>query len=40
MLTYRVPMVPGPTAVQPDVLSAYQFNYASSDIEDEFFSVR
>lgn len=37
MRSYRVPMVPGPTSVPPEVLAAYQFNYASSDLEEEFF---
>ncbi len=39
MLTYRVPMVPGPTSVPSEVLAAYQVDYASSDLEDEFFSL-
>lgn len=39
MLTYRVPMVPGPTLVPAEVLAAYQFSYASSDLEEEFFSM-
>ena len=39
MRTYRVPMVPGPTAVPADVLSAYAFDYGSSDIEPEFFDL-
>jgi len=39
MLTYRVPMVPGPTSVPPEVLAAYQVDYASSDLEEEFFAL-
>jgi len=39
MLSYRVPMVPGPTSVPGEVLAAYQVNYASSDLEEEFFSL-
>lgn len=37
MRTYRVPMVPGPTSVPVEVLAAYQVDYASSDLEEEFF---
>jgi len=39
MRTYRVPMVPGPTSVLPDVLTAYQVDYGSADLEDEFFAL-
>ena len=36
MLTYRVPMVPGPTSVPAEVLAAYQVDYGSADLEEEF----
>ncbi len=39
MLTYRVPMVPGPTRVPVEVLAAYQSEYGSSDLEEEFFAL-
>ena len=39
MLTYRVPMVPGPTSVPAEVLAAYQVDYASADLEEEFFRL-
>lgn len=37
MRSYRVPMVPGPTSVPAEVLSAYQHDYASGDLEEEYF---
>ncbi len=37
MRTYRVPMVPGPTSVPAEVLAAYQVDFGSSDVEEEFF---
>lgn len=37
MRSYRIPMVPGPTSVPAEVLAAYQFDYAASDLEEEFF---
>ena len=39
MRTYQVPMVPGPTRVPSEVLAAYQVDYGSSDLEDEFFQL-
>ncbi|MHB1006858.1 MAG: pyridoxal-phosphate-dependent aminotransferase family protein [Chloroflexota bacterium] len=39
MRNYRVPMVPGPTAVPAEVLAAYAVDYGSSDIEPEFFDL-
>jgi aspartate aminotransferase-like enzyme len=39
MLTYRVPMIPGPTRVPAEVLAAYQVDYGSSDLEEEFFDL-
>lgn len=35
MLKYRVPLVPGPTSISPDVLKAMCFNYPSGDLEPE-----
>ena len=39
MISYRVPMVPGPTWVPPEVRAAYQVDYGSSDLEEEFFDL-
>ena len=39
MRTYKVPLVPGPTSVRPEVLAAYQCNFGSADIEEEFSSL-
>lgn len=39
MISYRVPMVPGPTRVPPEVRAAYQADYGSSDLEEEFFDL-
>ncbi|MFO7494312.1 MAG: aminotransferase class V-fold PLP-dependent enzyme [Desulfobacterales bacterium] len=39
MLTYPIPMVPGPVRVPPAVLAAYQICYGSADLEDEFFRL-
>ncbi len=39
MQSYTIPLVPGPVAVSPEVLAAYQTNYGSPDLEDEFFSL-
>lgn len=39
MRTYRVPMVPGPTSMPPEALAAYQLDYASPDLEEEFFAL-
>jgi aspartate aminotransferase-like enzyme len=36
MHTYTIPLVPGPTAVRPEVLAAYQVNYGSADLEPEY----
>jgi len=32
-------MVPGPTSVPAEVRAAYQFDYAASDLEEEFFQL-
>jgi aspartate aminotransferase-like enzyme len=39
MKTYRIPMVPGPTAVAPKVLAAYGVNYGSGDLEEEYYQL-
>lgn len=39
MKQYRIPLVPGPVSVPQDVLEAYQVNYGSSDLEEEFFAL-
>ncbi len=39
MKTYDIPLVPGPTVCPPEVLEAYQVNYGSGDLEDEFFDL-
>lgn len=39
MERYTIPLVPGPVAIAPEVLAAYQRNYGSSDLEDEFFDL-
>jgi aspartate aminotransferase-like enzyme len=36
MLTYDIPLVPGPVTVLPEVAAAYQVNYGSADLEPEF----
>lgn len=39
MEKYAIPLVPGPVAIAPEVLAAYQQNYGSSDLEAEFFDL-
>ena len=39
MLTYPIPMVPGPVKVAQEVLEAYQTNYGSADLESEFLEL-
>lgn len=39
MVTYPVPLVPGPTTVPESVRAAYQVDYGSSDLEPEFFRL-
>jgi aspartate aminotransferase-like enzyme len=39
MQTYKIPLVPGPVAVLAAVRAAYQDNYGSPDLEDEFFAL-
>ena len=39
MKRYEIPLVPGPVMIAPEVLAAYQQNYGSSDLEDDFFAL-
>jgi aspartate aminotransferase-like enzyme len=39
MQTYDVGLVPGPVSVPPELRAAYQINYGSADMEEEFFSL-
>jgi aspartate aminotransferase-like enzyme len=39
MERYSIPLVPGPVAIAPKVLAAYQRDYGSSDLESEFFAL-
>lgn len=39
MQKYRIPLVPGPVAIPDNVLEAYNFDYASADLEEEFFQL-
>lgn len=39
MQTYRIPLVPGPVAIAPEVLETYATNFASADMEDDFFQL-
>lgn len=39
MQRYAIPLVPGPVAIAPEVLAAYQLNYGSPDLEDDFFDL-
>ena len=39
MKSYRIPMVPGPTAVASEVLAAYAVNYGSGDLEAEYYQL-
>ena len=39
MITYLIPLVPGPTRVAPEVLAAYQTDYGSPDIEKDFYEL-
>ena len=39
MQTYRIPLVPGPVSIPEDVLAAYQDDYGSSDMEEDFFQL-
>ena len=39
MQTYRIPLVPGPVSVPEMLRAAYQTDYGSADLEEEFFSL-
>ena len=39
MNSYTIPLVPGPVAIPPQVLDAYNANYGSPDLEDSFFQL-
>jgi aspartate aminotransferase-like enzyme len=39
MKTYRIPLVPGPVSVPEAVRAAYQADYGSADMEEEFFTL-
>lgn len=39
MITYPIPMVPGPVKIPQAVLNAYQTNYGSADMETEFLEL-
>lgn len=39
METYPIPLVPGPVAIPAAVRAAYQTDYGSSDLEEEFFAL-
>ena len=39
MQTYDVGLIPGPVSVPPELRAAYQINYGSADLEEEFFSL-
>ena len=39
METYPIPMVPGPVKAPGPVLAAYQTNYGSADLEQEYLDL-
>jgi aspartate aminotransferase-like enzyme len=39
MQTYAIPLVPGPVAIPEAVRAAYQVDFGSADMEDEFFAL-
>ncbi len=39
MRTYRIPLVPGPTTVPPEIRAAYQEDYGSADLEPEYYDL-
>lgn len=39
MQTYRIPLVPGPVSVPEALRAAYQIDFGSADIEEEFFDL-
>lgn len=39
MRQYRIALVPGPVSIPPAILEAYNADYASADLEDDFFQL-
>ena len=39
MQTYKIPLVPGPVSVPEALRAAYQIDYGSADLEEEFFNL-
>lgn len=39
MEKYKIGLVPGPVSVPEDIRAAWNFDFASSDLEDEFFNL-
>ena len=39
MQSYQIPLVPGPVSVPVAVRAAYAIDYASADLEDDFFAL-
>jgi aspartate aminotransferase-like enzyme len=39
MQTYSIPLAPGPVAIPAAVRAAYQVDFGSADLEDEFFAL-
>lgn len=39
MQTYAIPLVPGPVSIPAAVRAAYQVDYGSADLEEEFFAL-
>ena len=39
MLTYKILLVPGPVSAPEALRAAYQIDYGSADIEEEFFDL-
>jgi len=39
MQSYQIPLVPGPVSVPAAVRAAYAIDYASADLEDDFFAL-
>lgn len=39
MQRYQIPLVPGPVSIPEEVLAAYQFDYGSADLEEDFFRL-
>jgi aspartate aminotransferase-like enzyme len=39
MQTYSIPLIPGPVTIPEQVRAAYQLDYGSADMEDEFFAL-